>query len=507
MSFTEDGKKMSDSYDTDVGDSDNEINTPGNIRNGPWFTVIEPNSFVIDRLPPFSPDHVEETNRYATSTLHASDPTPQARGNNWKPVSKQEISTFFGLMLAMGIVRKPSYASYWANGNGNVLTYTPNFSQIMSRNRFQQILRFLHCNDNGLAAERGQAGYNPLHKVANIIEFFNRTFEENYRLSQNVCIDERMIGFKGRHFLKQYIANKKAHRWGVKAWVLAESGNGYTHQLEIYKGKSNSPRHPDGQGYKVVMDLMRPHFGNQHHVTIDSWFTSPKLVHDLRNRGTYCTGTVITTRKGMPQRFRKARVPKGEILAKSQGPVMSVLYSDRRQVSLLTTAGSANKGKVVNAPALVHKYNETMGGVDLGDQFIAQYEPQFRSLKLWKKILFNLLMTATVNAYICYKNTFVIQKKMDHLTFQQEIVQDLIGQHREGQTRPGRSCLHQSTRLTARHFIEWIPYKRRMRCAVCSGKENRFSGTRIRTWCPDCGVGLCVGRCFKHFHTLQINEE
>ncbi|VDI18358.1 Hypothetical predicted protein [Mytilus galloprovincialis] len=80
---------------------------------------------------------------------------------------------------------------------------------------------------------------------------------------------------------------------------------------------------------------------------------------------------------------------------------------------------------------------------------------------------------------------------MDHLTFQQEIIQGLIGQHREGQTRPGRRCLLQSTRLTARHFIEWIPNKRRMRCAVCSCKENRFSGTRIRTWCPDCGVGLC----------------
>ena len=41
------------------------------------------------------------------------------------------------------------------------------------------------------------------------------------RLSQNVCIDERMIGFKGRHFLKQYLANYKAHIWEVKAWVLA----------------------------------------------------------------------------------------------------------------------------------------------------------------------------------------------------------------------------------------------------------------------------------------------
>lgn len=49
-----------------------------------------------------------------------------------------------------------------------------------------------------------------------------------------------------------------------------------------------------------------------------------------------------------------------------------------------------SKGKIVKAPGVVHKYNETMGGVDLGDQLMAQYEPQFRSTKFWKKIFFSL---------------------------------------------------------------------------------------------------------------------
>ncbi|CAC5426390.1 unnamed protein product [Mytilus coruscus] len=349
-------------------------------------------------------------------------------------------SVLFWFDVCNGIVKKPSYASYWANGNGNDLSYTPNFSQVMSRNRFQGILRFLHCNDNDLAVERGKAGFDPLHKVANIIEFVNRTLEENYR----------MIGFEGRHFLKQYIANKKAHRWGVKAWVLAES-------IQSSNGSNEAP------------------LWNQHHVTITSWFTSPKLAHDLRNMGTYCTGTVITTRKGMPQSFIKARIPKG------------------------MTRKPYSKG---NAPALVHKYKETMGGVDLGDQskfkvmeedFVQFTHDSSRHLK--------------GNSIPKIYTKIFIQKKIDHLTFQQEIVQGLIGQHREGQTRPSRRRLHQSTRLTARHFIEWIPNKRRMRCAVYSGKENRFSETRIRTWCPDCGVGLCVGRCFKNFHILLMYEE
>jgi len=48
--------------------------------------------------------------------------------------------------------------------------------------------------------------------------------------------------------------------------------------------------------YKAVMDLVAPHFGKNHHVTMDKWFTSPKLLHDLRNRGdvTRAIGDTLT---------------------------------------------------------------------------------------------------------------------------------------------------------------------------------------------------------------------
>ena len=60
-----------------------------------------------------------------------------------------------------------------------------------------------------------------------------------FKLNQDVCIDEHMVGFKGRHQLKQYIANKKAHWWGIKLWVLSDSNTGYTHQINVYKGRRN----------------------------------------------------------------------------------------------------------------------------------------------------------------------------------------------------------------------------------------------------------------------------
>ena len=46
-----------------------------------------------------------------------------------------------------------------------------------------------------------------------------------------------MVSFKGKHQLKQYVANKKAHQWGMKLWVLSDSNTGYTHQINVYKGR------------------------------------------------------------------------------------------------------------------------------------------------------------------------------------------------------------------------------------------------------------------------------
>jgi hypothetical protein len=69
--------------------------------------------------------------------------------------------------------------------------------------------------------------------------------------------------------------------------------------------------------------------------------------------------------------------------------LFSLFHSDFgiSYIRLRTTSQVNSKGKVVKAPLVVHKYNQTMGGVDLGDQLISQYDHHFRSAKyIWKKI-------------------------------------------------------------------------------------------------------------------------
>jgi hypothetical protein len=43
----------------------------------------------------------------------------------------------------------------------------------------------------------------------------------------------------------------------------------------------------------------------------------------------------------MPPSNRNARLQKGQMIVKSQGPVMAILWSDRRLVTVLTSTGAA----------------------------------------------------------------------------------------------------------------------------------------------------------------------
>ena len=52
---------------------------------------------------------------------------------------------------------------------------------------------------------------------------------------------------------------------------------------------------------------------------------------------------------------------------------------------------------ILNIENVASLYNRSMGGVDLGDQLLAVYDPQVRSVKMWKKVFINLLLTATGN--------------------------------------------------------------------------------------------------------------
>ena len=109
--------------------------------------------------------------------------------------------------------------------------------QVMKRDRFTLILRFLHLNDSRGHKKKGEPGYDPLYKLRPFIDPLFDNFQAHYILHRELSIDETMIGFSGRVYFIQYMP-KKPTKWGMKAYVVADAHTGYIYNWYLYTGVS-----------------------------------------------------------------------------------------------------------------------------------------------------------------------------------------------------------------------------------------------------------------------------
>ena len=168
---------------------------------------------------------VQETNSYAEEAPQRP-PQRNSRYHYWQETSRAEMAVFLALKLAMGITVQPLVADHWRT---DWLFETPGFAKVMSRRRFQLLSSCLHFVNNATAVhdERGRH-VNPLFKVRPVLLRLTKSFRSLYHPRQQVAIDEQMIAFKRRLYFKRYLP-KKPTKWGLKAFVLAESATGYVY--------------------------------------------------------------------------------------------------------------------------------------------------------------------------------------------------------------------------------------------------------------------------------------
>ena len=299
----------------------------------------------------------EETNRYARAT-------------NFTPVTKKEMAAFIGINIAMGIVDLPRVSDFWST---DPILQHPWFRTVMSRNRFLEISRYLHFNDN---SKQQSSPPDKLFKVRPVIESLSSAFAAHYVPSRNISIDEQMIGTKCRVSFIQYLP-KKPKKWGIKVWVLADSSNGYVPKFEIYTGASERVEH--GLSYSVVMRLMQPYLGKGYRLYVDNFYSSPILFQDLLSQGTFACGTVRANRRGLPPLEHIAR---GEANFMKCDDLTFVHWKDKRDVLCLSTFhgngmedfSTRRRGtEEIQRPVLITDYNKNMGGVDRMDQMLVYY--------------------------------------------------------------------------------------------------------------------------------------
>ena len=388
----------------------------------------------------------------------------------------------------------------------------------MPRDRFKKLSTYFHINDNTTAVPYGQPGYNPLHKVEPLLTSVRQHLLEQFNPGQNIAIDEAMVAFKGRSFMKQYLPGKPI-KWGFKIWTLADSVTGYVSDIDVYTGRRQHPS-GNGLGYDVVMGLARPFLNRYHHIYFDNYFSSLKLASDLLDRGTYSCGTLRANRVGIPAVIKKpGRLARGESIKRQCGNILCVVWRDKRDVRLIATNSQPTDTTVqrrdgralkdVACPQSVVNYNKNMGGVDLSDQNRSYYDVGRQAKKYWKQLVWYLINLCTVNSYVIYQQTMAAahQPAMKHLLFRENLIDQLIGGF-SSRKRAGRTAATPIIEACHLPGHELVKAEKKLSCKNCSqlGKKTpagRYVQTTFK--CNMCNVHLCKDGCLVEFHTRHAN--
>ena len=232
---------------------------------------------------------VDETNRYYSQNSVGE----RQHMSNWQNVNATEMYTFLAIAMLTGLVGKGRIRDYWST---DPLLSTPIFSQYFTRNRYQDILRFLHFANN-----EDVDSNNRLKKIKPIINDLKQKFSNCVNPAQNLCIDESLMLWKGRLGFKQYIPSKR-NRFGIKSFCLVDCKTKFVLDFIVYTGSNTEYQMTTELGFSgsVVMELMRRYLNKGHHLYVDNWFASPALFEILHQNRTGACGTVRKNRQGLP---------------------------------------------------------------------------------------------------------------------------------------------------------------------------------------------------------------
>ena len=449
---------------------------------------------------------VDETNRYAEQLLQGTDKV-------WS-TTKEEIHAYMGFMILMGINHLPEIRDYWSVSE--YFRYAPIADRI-SRDRFEEITRFLHFVDNDSLPARGEEGYSRLQKVDPVISALKTNFQSAYYPHCELSIDEAMIPFKGRSSMKQYLPLKPVKR-GFKVWAMADAHNGYMYDFNVYTGATGNREM--GLGEKVVLTLAESVKGRHHQLYFDNYFTSINLLTKLLSEGTYGCGTIRTNRKQYPSEIsvEAQRFQRGESAFRQSGNLVTTAWKDNKVVNVASTLADPSETTSVDrrqkdgtrisvcCPLCVLLYNMYMGGVDEADQLRGYYHVRLKCTKNYKYVFWFMFDVATTNSFILYSRFSVTTgTPMTLKQFRVKLAEQLIGTYmsRKRAGRPRKRPCPPPTSTSTSHLPS---HSKSKRCTYCRDVRSRRKET---VWfCKDCEghPSLCLtGRedgsdCFRLWH-------
>jgi hypothetical protein len=438
----------------------------------------------------------EETNKYAGQLIRKGV-SRKARLNDWKDTNSDELRHFFGIIIWMGLTNYPSIESYWSTKK----IYRNGISQVMSRNRFQLLLKTIHFSDNEVTTT------DRLCKITPLLTKLQELYKSCVVPGEAVCIDETVVPFRGRLLFKQYIPNKR-HKFGIKLFKICLDG-GYTYDFRVYCGQSKQKE--TSVAINIVMDLMKDLLGKGRTLCTDNWYTSVTLAHQLLRNKTHLVGTLRRNRKNNPKEVVDEKLETGQTVAReSNTGIVVQKWKDKRDVIILSTRHTdemktiQRRSSTVLKPCSILDYNKWKTFIDLSDQKKSYTTSLRKGVKWYRKLAIELLVgTSLVNALHIYHS--LGNDRISMTLFKENVVEGLTGIC--ATTAP---TTQQPTSNNPHHLID-VGRSGRRRCCRCYEKISIECGRAVamsktpqsKYKCESCVKHYCL-ECFFEAHSCKI---
>ncbi|KAL4501545.1 hypothetical protein ABPG72_018596 [Tetrahymena utriculariae] len=299
----------------------------------------------------------------------------------WLQPTISEIKNYIGILIYMGVIRKPQLRMYWK--------LEEKISQF-SLKSYMTFERFMSIKTN-FHLKYTNKKMNYLNNIKEFMKQLAQKFQTSYTPQQNLCIDESMIKFKGRTHMKVFMPLKPI-RYGLKVYVLAESESGFLLNLSLHEGKNY-------QLVNLIGDLVDHYKNKGYIVAFDRFYTTTNVIQQLSHNGFYALGMCMKNRiksnETITEKQKKIEKHESVFYVNKQKDLLLTIWRDTKVLNLITNFGNnsvetitrqQNESKIsVNCPQIIKQYQSSSKGVDYLDQMIQYYNHEIRSKKWHNK--------------------------------------------------------------------------------------------------------------------------
>ncbi len=406
------------------------------------------------------------TNEYETLLYEAKEQhTKHERA--WKDVTGDDIGAYLGVAMLMGIHPQASVEEYWNCSEDKPIFP---FQRYMTRQRFEQISRYLKVN----SPQDQLSTSEYFMKVEPLLSAVRDACQKLIILPHTVSVDENLLSSRVRSVHLVQIDCKAAGK-GYKIYTLACGSYLYDWIYTSKAAKVPQAKYykPQSEGYeddtftdteRMVLTLVESMLksqpqGFQFQVVFDNFFTTTRLFDELRSWGIGAFGTAKAG-SGMPRphimidKVATKERNYGEVVNTviSRGRVNCITFIDNGAVWMMSTVhDTANEPPCWRAvsdrknasthlarmtalgdveipfPQISDDYNHQMNGSDLCQQSWNEYTLSGHAhLRNWWPLFWHLISTTISNTLFLYRLKGVLDVELTHRQLQERLGLQLL---------------------------------------------------------------------------------